>query len=200
RPRWQQTPPSLRAPVRLRASRSNLPFTVNDDPKVLDDFYRRFLGSRPELVPSEEVRWIAITHKSFDQGARGYNARLAYMGKRIADLQTSLALLQPSHAVTPIPDPYGRTPFTHPALDQLDNLSPARKLEILSPTRIAPLAETYGLNHVVRWTPRMPDNLKESGIDSVLAQAMYAIIGAIALEHGGAAAKAVFDSQILKSL
>jgi large subunit ribosomal protein L15 len=29
---------------------------------------------------SEEVKWLAITHKSFDQGRRGFNDRLANMG------------------------------------------------------------------------------------------------------------------------
>jgi len=29
---------------------------------------------------SEEVKWLAITHRSFDQGRRGFNDRLTNMG------------------------------------------------------------------------------------------------------------------------
>jgi len=30
---------------------------------------------------TEEVKWLAVTHKSFDQGRRGYNDRLAFFGR-----------------------------------------------------------------------------------------------------------------------
>lgn len=29
---------------------------------------------------SDEVKWLAVTHKSFDQGRRGFNDRLAFLG------------------------------------------------------------------------------------------------------------------------
>lgn len=29
---------------------------------------------------TDEVKWLAITHKSFDHGKRGYNDRLAFLG------------------------------------------------------------------------------------------------------------------------
>lgn len=29
---------------------------------------------------SDEVKWLAVTHKSFDHGRRGFNDRLAYIG------------------------------------------------------------------------------------------------------------------------
>ena len=29
---------------------------------------------------TEEVKWLAVTHKSFDHGKRGYNDRLAFLG------------------------------------------------------------------------------------------------------------------------
>jgi hypothetical protein len=31
-------------------------------------------------VLSDEVKWLAVTHKSFDHGRRGFNDRLAYLG------------------------------------------------------------------------------------------------------------------------
>ena len=30
---------------------------------------------------SEETKWLAVTHKSFDHGRRGFNDRLAFLGK-----------------------------------------------------------------------------------------------------------------------
>jgi hypothetical protein len=50
----------------------------NSDPAKLDQFYLQFLGPGGDGVLSEEVKWLAITHKSFDQGRRGFNDRLAF--------------------------------------------------------------------------------------------------------------------------
>jgi large subunit ribosomal protein L15 len=33
-------------------------------------------------VLDEEAKWLAVTHKSFDHGRRGFNDRLAYLGMR----------------------------------------------------------------------------------------------------------------------
>lgn len=53
---------------------------MNSDPKKLDQFYIRMLGEGGEMVLSEEVKWLAVTHKSYDQGRRGFNDRLAFIG------------------------------------------------------------------------------------------------------------------------
>ena len=37
---------------------------------------------------TEEVKWLAVTHKSFDHGKRGYNDRLAFLGKILLQLKT----------------------------------------------------------------------------------------------------------------
>lgn len=47
---------------------------------MLDQFYIRMLGTGGDKVLSEEVKWLAITHKSFDQGRRGFNDRLTLLG------------------------------------------------------------------------------------------------------------------------
>lgn len=80
-PRWQQTPPAMKAPVRLRGSPHTPEHKVNANPVVLDNFYVRMLGKDGAKLLSEEVKWQAVTHKSFDQGRRGFNDRLAYFGK-----------------------------------------------------------------------------------------------------------------------
>lgn len=38
------------------------------------------LGEDGDKMLSEEVKWLAVTHKSFDQGRRGFNDRLAFIG------------------------------------------------------------------------------------------------------------------------
>lgn len=82
RPRWSQTPPAMKAPIRSRAKSPNStkPIPVNDSPQKLDQAYARFFGSE-ELSLSEETKWLAMTHKSFDFGRRGYNDRLAFFGQ-----------------------------------------------------------------------------------------------------------------------
>ena len=54
---------------------------VNSSPERLDAMYVRLLGPRGDKVLPEELKWLAVTHKSFDQGRRGFNDRLAMMGK-----------------------------------------------------------------------------------------------------------------------
>lgn len=87
RPRWQGAPARMYAPVRIPHSRSGTfdEFPVNTSPRVLDEVYIDVLGHGGHEVLTEEVKWLAVTHKSFDHGRRGYNDRLALLG---ADLYT----------------------------------------------------------------------------------------------------------------
>ncbi len=81
RPRWQQTPPRMTAPFRTKPpTKFDNEFTVNEDPALLDRAYERVLGKGGSQLLTEEVKWLAVTHKSFDHGRRGYNDRLAYFG------------------------------------------------------------------------------------------------------------------------
>lgn len=45
---------------------------------------------------SEETKWLAVTHKSFEQGARGFNDRLAFFGKLLQDMRASCLWLAKS--------------------------------------------------------------------------------------------------------
>lgn len=81
KPRWAETPPLAKAPFSLRMHSRRPEFPINSDPKVLDEFYIRMLGKDGEKVLSDELKWLAVTHKSFDQGRRGFNDRLAFLGK-----------------------------------------------------------------------------------------------------------------------
>ena len=80
----------MKAPFRSRIKPLDNDYFVNEDPEVLDQAYRRMLGSRGDTMLSEEVKWLAVTHKSFDQGRRGFNDRLAYFGNEHLLIPSSL--------------------------------------------------------------------------------------------------------------
>ncbi|KAJ5637168.1 hypothetical protein N7490_007047 [Penicillium lividum] len=200
-PRWSYTPPKAKAPFSMRMHSKRPAFHNNSDPEILDQFYIRMLGNGGEKLLSDEVKWLAVTHKSFDQGRRGFNDRLAFLGKRIVQLQTSLALAQGANTgKASAADQFGRVPFTHPALEGLSSLSPSTKSFLTDRTKMAELARKYAMQKVIRWEPRKPENLVASGIDLVLAHSMYAVIGAISLEKGGHIANKLAQERILEPL
>jgi large subunit ribosomal protein L15 len=84
RPRWSYTPERMKAPYPIRIADPAKKWECNNDPALLDKFYIRFLGRGGDQMLTEEVKWLAITHKSFDQGRRGFNDRLAYMGMNLS--------------------------------------------------------------------------------------------------------------------
>ncbi|KAJ8071185.1 hypothetical protein OCU04_001524 [Sclerotinia nivalis] len=202
RPRWSYTPPQMKLPFNPRANHDIPTWQVNSDPERLNRFYTHFLGRGGDQVLTDEVKWLAVTHKSFDQGRRGFNDRLAYFGRRILSLQTSLVLLQsPIARQAQFPqDADGVEPYSHPALDGLPNLTNVKVDDILSKERLATLGTQIGMPDIIRWEPRMKDNLEKSGIDLVMATSLYAIIGAVALQKGGDVATRVARERVLKPL
>ncbi|TKA29532.1 hypothetical protein B0A50_03545 [Salinomyces thailandicus] len=192
----------MRMPFGLRPKPLGPVWRVNDKQEPLDEMYDRLIGrvgesaakeqglkgSRGRDMLAEDVKWLAITHKSFDHGRQGFNDRLAFLGKRILDLQTSLALLR--HP----PSPANPTTATPPA-----PTLPPTYLH-LSPPRIAALAQTYGLDKVVRWKPKKAVNLKGSGLETVLAHTVCSVIGALALQRGGEVAARVVRERVLGPL
>jgi large subunit ribosomal protein L15 len=98
------------------------------------------------------------------------------------------------------PDSYGRYPYEHPLLEGLEHLSESRKSQVLSKNRLAQLGKGYGLDAVLRWKPKKADNLSGSGLELVMAQAMYAVVGAVALERGGLLANKITKEKILQPL
>lgn len=73
----------MAAPVRLRPINPKNLWKVVEDPVALDEMYKRMLGPSGNKLLPEEVKWLAVTHKSFDHGRRGHNDRLAFLGKSI---------------------------------------------------------------------------------------------------------------------
>jgi large subunit ribosomal protein L15 len=138
-------------------------------------------------------------------------------GRRIVELQTSQALINSPQEAQPTIDQYGRKPFQHPALNGLQGLSDEAESKVLDKVRLSQIAERYDLDKVTRWKPksvstihragldptantRQADNLKASGIESVLMTSLYAIVGAVALEQGGEVANKVVQDKILAPL
>lgn len=80
RPRWAQTPPAMRAPFPITTRPNREPFVCNSDPATLDEAYNNLLGPGGSSLLTEETKWLAITHKSFDHGRRGFNDRLSFYG------------------------------------------------------------------------------------------------------------------------
>lgn len=204
RPRWSYTPEQMKAPFPWRPKDPANAFEINSDPGRLDRFYISFLGRGGDKMLTEEVKWLAVTHKSFDQGRRGFNDRLAFFGRRILILQTNLALLNsptPPNTQRRHSNPSEmRIPFDHPALEGLSNLSGTPMGEILTKSRLAAVATQAGMRDIMRWQPRFVQKLETSGIEVVLNSCLFAIIGGIALQKGEAVAVDVAKEKILKSL
>lgn len=203
RPRWSYTPNRMKAPFALYQPKDprRSVWAVNEDPARLDKMYERLLGRDLARALPEELKWLAVTHKSFDNGRRGFNTRLAYFGRMIMVMETSKMIM-----VTPTPgesapkDHYGRTPFSHPALSMVDRLDARQPSEVADPKRMSQLAKNVGLSAVMRWKPRLPENLAGSGMDTVSTTTLYAIVGAVSLQFGGAVAGQVVRERLLQKL
>lgn len=92
-PRWSRTPPGMAAPFRAKPyppNYHNRPFPANKDPAKLDVMYTNFLGKNGPNMLSDETKWQAVTHKSFDHGRRGFNDRLAFLGMSGRKLEAAL--------------------------------------------------------------------------------------------------------------
>lgn len=153
------------------------------------------------------MQWLATTHKSFEQGARGFNDRLAFLGKRIVDVEACKALLAiptttSSKYVNETIDGQARIGprQQHPALEGVENITSYAKESRISPAKLSQLASRYGITKAVRWQPKQVEHLAASGVEGVMASAMYAVIGAIALQRGGDVAIEVVKQRILKPL
>lgn len=226
-PRWRQTPAAMKMPIRLRPRPKGPVWRVNASEEVLDRAFDEFVGhvggrmKGSELLDAETKvcasrmilssiagvlqkltrihhQWTALTHKSFDQGRQGFNDRLAFLGKRIVDWQTSVSLLSaPTNPALELPE---EDVYKHPALDGLENITSLTKHKILDKYRLSRLAISYNIDKAVRWKPKKTDNLAMSGQDVVLAHTLYSMVGALAMKQGGDVAARTVKERILQPL
>jgi large subunit ribosomal protein L15 len=80
----------MKAPFHPRIKDPRKAWQVNEDPEKLDKMYIKFLGNGGDKVLTDEIKWLAVTHKSFDQGRRGFNDRLAFFGEIFARISLLL--------------------------------------------------------------------------------------------------------------
>ncbi|KAF4120641.1 large subunit ribosomal protein L15 [Geosmithia morbida] len=204
-PRWSQTPPAMRAPIQMDVAKKpeNKVWVVNSDPKTLDEMYNRLLGPGGSKMLPEELKWLAVTHKSFDQGRRGFNDRLALMGRMTLVMETTKHIVskEPLQGAK-VEDEFSdrREPFVHEQLTQVDNLSVETTKDVAGKDKLYALATEVGMLRVLRWKPRLPNKLDSSGVETVMNGAILAIIGAINLQHGSAVASQVVRERILGRL
>ncbi|KAG6355975.1 hypothetical protein INS49_015360 [Diaporthe citri] len=169
--------------------------------KVVTTFYERFLGRNGSKLLPEEIKWLAVTHKSFDFGRRGFNTRLAYYGRQIIVLEAMNEIMtSPRVADEYLGDPWKRKHYESPALQNVDKLSMTRPQDMVSVSGLASVGLNNRLNEVMRWKPRNPDNLKGSGIETVLATSIFAIIGAVSLQHGAEAASKLAREKVIRRI
>ncbi|KAI0884283.1 ribonuclease-III-like-domain-containing protein [Annulohypoxylon maeteangense] len=204
RPRWSFTPERMRAPFSPHITKdpARSVWKVNEDPQKLDDVLNNILGRDGQRMLPEELKWLAVTHKSFDQGRRGFNDRLAFLGRQICVLECTQSIISSPRSLDNYPDTFAdrRKPFEDPIVGGVDNLSSRQPSDMLSPEKLAQLALDTGLTTVVRWKPRMPENIKGSGFDPIMSAAVYALIGAVSLQQGGKMASRIVRERILKKL
>ncbi|UZP46585.1 hypothetical protein NXS19_014397 [Fusarium pseudograminearum] len=95
RPTMESDTPAMKAPIQLDFAKNpqNKVWSVNNDPKKLDEVYDRLLGQGGSKLLPEEVKWLAVTHKSFDQGRRGFNDRLALLGRMTLIMETTKTIV-----------------------------------------------------------------------------------------------------------
>ncbi|KAK4139543.1 ribonuclease-III-like-domain-containing protein [Dichotomopilus funicola] len=203
RPRWSYTPERMKGPgfsINIVKDPRRTIWHNNEDPAKLDVMYNRLLGSKGHRMLPDETKWLAVTHKSFDQGRRGFNTRLAYFGRLIISFEATRHIMVSPNAAqeTPSPDPFGRVPFQHPSLENVDKLVSKQPRTTVSKDKLSKLAMDIGLPEVIRWKPKMPEDLETSGIKVVLNTAIFAIVGAISLQHGAEVAQQVVREKILR--
>ncbi|KAH0497894.1 hypothetical protein TgHK011_005176 [Trichoderma gracile] len=200
KPRWSHTPEGMKAPLQLDFAKSprNKVWAVNNDPARLDDVYNRLLGPGGSKMLPEELKWLAVTHKSFDQGRRGFNDRLALLGRLTMVMEATKEIVSKEPlAGSILADQFDRQPLDDAQLLAVDNLNVMGPRDVMGKDKLYQLANKVGLLEVVRWKPRLPKRLESSGVEVVLSSAIMAIVGAITLQHGAAVAAQVVRERIL---
>ncbi|KAH8126550.1 ribonuclease-III-like-domain-containing protein [Trichoderma asperelloides] len=158
KPRWSQTPQGMKAPLQLDFAKSarNKIWAVNNDPTRLDEVYNRLLGPGGSKMLPEELKWLAVTHKSFDQGRRGFNDRLALLGRLTMVMEATKEIVSKEPLDGSIlPDQFDRKPSEDDQLLSVDNLNVMGPRDVIGKDKLYQLANNVGLLDVVRWKPRL---------------------------------------------
>lgn len=151
---------------------------------------KTYLGSKYEIP--DEIALQIITHKSFGNGIKPYNEKLAAMGSKL------LSLFAAKHVVN--------KPTEKDAKLVIDG----KNLSILG-SRIAKelygrkstgyFTKLNGLNEIMFWKSRNPTlKFESSGELKVSSQLLYSLIGAVNIYHGKAKAEEFISDNLIKGL
>ncbi|KAF3158830.1 hypothetical protein TWF106_011229 [Orbilia oligospora] len=194
------------------ATHMRVPFAVNTSLDVLNDMYNKLLGEGGANALTDDIKWQCVTHKSFDHGLQPYNTKLAFYGRRIAYLHTTLSMIHQPVAPTPQPnaiiagsgepeisnDPTLKLPVIA-RRNPVNRVSYMSVQNHLSSTNLYGIAQASGMVPCLRWKPRNPANLTDSGVIKVAEDTIMAILGAVALQKGGDAARVIMEERILSA-
>lgn len=178
-------------PPKAHPIRQRKPFAVNEDAQKLMDMYRGFVGEEPKLPL--ELAWQAVTHKSYRHGFLPYNERLAMDGRRVLTFHAALHWIQKN--------PKARTAIDGWDVDALRDDQFGDPVDQLFQYRnLCHIGRQFGVPQVMRWKPRVNENLATSGEERVVAEVVAAIVGAVNAYSGGHAAKDFVHSRILPAV
>ncbi|KAK6534050.1 hypothetical protein TWF281_005389 [Arthrobotrys megalospora] len=194
------------------ATHMRVPFAVNTSLDVLNEMYNKLLGEGGAEALTDDVKWQCVTHKSFDHGLQPYNTKLAFYGRRIAYLHTTLSMIHQPFVPTPQPnaviagstepeilnDPTLKLPVIAKR-NPVNRVSYMSVQNQLSSANLYGIAQASGMIPCLRWKPRNPANLTDSGVIKVAEDTIMAIVGALALQKGGDAARKVMEERILSA-
>lgn len=73
----------MTAPFPSKARNRNDDYPCNEDPELLDNVLEAVVGTSvrgTDFFLEEEIKWLAVTHKSYQHGTVGMNDRMALLG------------------------------------------------------------------------------------------------------------------------
>ncbi len=125
--------------------------------------YTLFLGRNGPSWLSDETKWLCVTHKSFDHGRRGFNDRLAFLGKRVVEKEAVVGLVGMGGGVgygigkgaeEDEVDEWGRRVERDEKEVGLEVLLEGGREWLTHHKQVARVAQEYGLPEVMRWVPK----------------------------------------------
>ncbi|KAG4301938.1 hypothetical protein PCANB_002036 [Pneumocystis canis] len=148
----------------------------------ISEFYSQVFDINKSEVSTflpTNLLWQILTHKSYQHGKFPYNEKLVFQGKQV--LKFHLAL---------------NTISIFPIYKNKNILTLKKIKQFINPETMGKLALKYNIDQVLLWEPAY-DDLQKSGLLKVASESFFAIIGAIFLYKGGAAAQNFIEKKIL---
>lgn len=151
---------------------------------------KSYLGDKFQIP--DEIALQIITHKSFGNGIKPYNEKLAAMGSKL------LSLFAAKHVVNKPTEKDAKLVISGKNLSILG--SPNAK-ELHGRKSTGYFTKFNGLNNIMFWKSRNPTlNFESSGELKVSSQLLYSLIGAVNIYHGKAKAEEFISDNVIKGL